>query len=86
VLEIILMIASGTFIFTVGTTIILLVRRRMKYAELHEDWEDAFGPHRFSYKDFMMLQKDFIIRMYLAIGDLGRCTKVCFQSLNWRFL
>jgi serine/threonine protein kinase len=75
VLEIILMIASGTFIFTVGTTIILLVRRRMKYAELHEDWEDDFGPHRFSYKDLYDATEGFHNKNVLGHGGFGKVYK-----------
>jgi hypothetical protein len=51
VLEILLPIATALFIVTLGTLVVVLVRRRMRYAELREDWEVDFGPHRFSYKD-----------------------------------
>lgn len=44
VLEVVLPIATATSIILVGTATILFVRRRMRYAELHEDWEDEFGP------------------------------------------
>jgi serine/threonine protein kinase len=75
VLEIVLPIASGTFIFLVGTGIILLVRRRMKYAELHEDWEDDFGPHRFSYKDLYDATEGFHNKNVLGHGGFGKVYK-----------
>uniref|UniRef100_A0ACD5V0Q8 Uncharacterized protein n=1 Tax=Avena sativa TaxID=4498 RepID=A0ACD5V0Q8_AVESA len=45
VLEIVLPVASATLLVAVGIAIYLFVRRRLKYSELREDWEDAFGPH-----------------------------------------
>jgi hypothetical protein len=51
VLAIVLPIATATLILSIGTIVVLIVRRRLKYAEVREDWESEFGPHRFSYKD-----------------------------------
>ncbi|XP_066168178.1 uncharacterized protein [Oryza sativa Japonica Group] len=74
-LEIILPIATATFILIVGTTIVLLVRRRMRYAELHEDWEAEFGPHRFSYKDLFHATDGFKNRNLLGLGGFGKVYK-----------
>ncbi|KAE8794492.1 L-type lectin-domain containing receptor kinase IV.1-like [Hordeum vulgare] len=75
VLEIVLPIATAIFIFLVGTTIILLVRRRMRYAELHEDWEDEYGPHRFSYKDLFHATQGFHDANLLGRGGFGKVYK-----------
>lgn len=47
VLQIVLPIATTAFITAVGAAITLLVQRHRRYAELREDWEVEFGPHRF---------------------------------------
>lgn len=81
VLEIVLPIASAAVIFCLGTYIILLMRRRMKYSELREDWEVEFGPHRFPYKDLHRATEGFRNRNCLALEGLGESTKVCFLFL-----
>uniref|UniRef100_A0A452XQM0 non-specific serine/threonine protein kinase n=1 Tax=Aegilops tauschii subsp. strangulata TaxID=200361 RepID=A0A452XQM0_AEGTS len=75
VLEIVLPIVSAAFVLAVGTTIILLVRRRLRYAELREDWETEFGPHRFSYKDLFHATKGFKNKNLLGIGGFGKVYK-----------
>ncbi|KAG2611122.1 hypothetical protein PVAP13_4KG148200 [Panicum virgatum] len=74
-LEINLPIATAIFIFLVGTTVIQLVRRRMKYAEINEDWEAEFGPHRFSYKDLFYATDGFKNKNLLGLGGFGKVYK-----------
>jgi hypothetical protein len=45
VLEIVLPVASATLVLAVGVAAYSMAQRRLKYAELHEDWEVPFGPH-----------------------------------------
>ncbi|XP_062186960.1 L-type lectin-domain containing receptor kinase SIT2-like [Phragmites australis] len=71
VLEIVLPIASATLVSAVGVAIYSLVQRRLKYAELHEDWEVPFGPHRFSYKDLFHATKGFGDKQLLGAGGFG---------------
>ncbi|WOL15377.1 hypothetical protein Cni_G24158 [Canna indica] len=59
VLEISLPIASAGLVTIILMAIVFTVRQRMKYAELLEDWEVEFGPHRFSYKDLFKATKGF---------------------------
>jgi len=75
VLEIVLPIVTATFIVLVGTTIILFVRRRMKYAEVQEDWEAEFGPHRFPYKDLFHATDGFKNKNLLGLGGFGKVYK-----------
>lgn len=71
VLEIVLPIASAALVLAVGIAIYALMRRRIMYAELREDWESAFGPHRFSYKDLFHATRGFSDRRLLGAGGFG---------------
>jgi serine/threonine protein kinase len=74
-LEIILPLASSTFILALVTVIFLVIRRKIRYAELREDWEVEFGPHRFSYKDLFHATEGFKNKNLLGIGGFGRVYK-----------
>ncbi|KAH8499155.1 hypothetical protein H0E87_017896 [Populus deltoides] len=62
------------------TAIILLVAisgdvciiRRKKYEELREDWEQEYGPQRFSYKDLYKATKGFSDSELLGRGGFGK--------------
>jgi len=75
VLEIVLPIATGFFVLTVGTTIVILLRRQLRYAELREDWEAEFGPHRFSYRDLYEATDGFKNKNLLGTGGFGKVYK-----------
>ncbi|CAL5079752.1 unnamed protein product [Urochloa decumbens] len=75
VLDIVLPIATAAFVLTVGTVIFLLIRRHLKYAEVREDWEVEFGPHRFSFKDLFCATEGFKDKNLLGIGGFGRVYK-----------
>ncbi|KAF7000608.1 hypothetical protein CFC21_016474, partial [Triticum aestivum] len=68
-------VATTAFIFAAGTLIVLLIRRRLKYSELREDWEVEFGPHRFSYKDLFSATGGFKEKNLLGVGGFGRVYK-----------
>jgi serine/threonine protein kinase len=75
VLEIVLPIATATFITAMGITIFLLVQRHRRYGELREDWEVEFGPHRFSYKELYQATEGFKDRNLLGAGGFGKVHK-----------
>ncbi|KAM0899607.1 hypothetical protein ACQ4PT_021135 [Festuca glaucescens] len=75
VLEIVLPIASAAFVLGVVAVVILLVRRRYMYAEVREDWESDFGPHRFTYKDLFRATDGFRSKTLLGFGGFGRVHK-----------
>ncbi|XP_058099354.1 L-type lectin-domain containing receptor kinase SIT2-like isoform X2 [Magnolia sinica] len=54
------------------STIGLIVRRKIKFTEILEDWEHQYGPHRFSYKDLFMATKGFTDKELLGFGGFGR--------------
>ncbi|KAF0905557.1 hypothetical protein E2562_007354 [Oryza meyeriana var. granulata] len=71
VMEITLPIATALFVLAVGVIILHLLRRRSRYAELREDWEVEFGPHRFSYKDLFDATQGFKKKHLLGSGGFG---------------
>ncbi|RLM56184.1 hypothetical protein C2845_PM10G09780 [Panicum miliaceum] len=74
-LEIILPIASAVFVLAIGTIAVILVRRHLRYKEVHEDWEVEYGPHRFAYKDLYFATKGFSSKNLIGVGGFGRVYK-----------
>ncbi|XP_027119801.2 L-type lectin-domain containing receptor kinase IV.1-like [Coffea arabica] len=75
-------------IFTVGLPLIFLLlwltlipgvayylKRKWKFAEVLEEWELAYGPHRFKYKDLYIATKGFTEKQLLGEGGFGRVYK-----------
>ncbi|XP_058099363.1 L-type lectin-domain containing receptor kinase IV.1-like [Magnolia sinica] len=50
----------------------LIVRRKIKFTDILEDWERQYGPHRFSYKDLFMATEGFKHKQLLGVGGFGR--------------
>ncbi|KAF0931696.1 hypothetical protein E2562_005692 [Oryza meyeriana var. granulata] len=75
ILKILLPIASATLVSAMAIAVFMIHRRRRKYAELKEDWEVAFGPHRFSYKDLFHATDGFSDERLLGLGGFGRVYK-----------
>lgn len=73
--EILTPVAVATFLLALGIAAVLLVRKRLRYAELREDWEVEFGPHRFSYKDLFHATDGFNDKHLLGAGGFGRVYK-----------
>ncbi|XP_050235805.1 L-type lectin-domain containing receptor kinase IV.2-like [Mercurialis annua] len=49
--------------------------RKKKYEELREDWEEEYGPHRFSYKDLHKATEGFKENEVLGSGGFGKVYK-----------
>ncbi|CAM0145358.1 unnamed protein product [Urochloa decumbens] len=75
VLEIVLPVASVTLLLAVGVSACALVRWRIKYAEVREDWEVALGTHRFTYKELFHATRGFSDKRLLGIGGFGSVYK-----------
>ncbi|XP_058099373.1 L-type lectin-domain containing receptor kinase SIT2-like isoform X2 [Magnolia sinica] len=67
-LPVIVIFFTLTAILAVG----LIVRRKIKFAEVLEDWEHEYGTHRFLYKDLFMATKGFTDKEVLGFGGFGR--------------
>lgn len=55
--------------------VIYYVRWKRKFAEVQEDWEVAYGPHRFKYKDLYTATKGFRDTELLGAGGFGKVYK-----------
>ncbi|XP_052145188.1 L-type lectin-domain containing receptor kinase SIT1 [Oryza glaberrima] len=75
VLKILLPIASAALVSALAIAVLVIHRRRRRYAELKEEWEVAFGPHRFSYKDLFRATNGFSDERLLGFGGFGRVYK-----------
>ncbi|CAM0958124.1 unnamed protein product [Alopecurus aequalis] len=74
-LAIILPIGTAALIMSIGTIVIMMVRRRRRYREVREDWESEFGPHRFSYKDLFHATEGFKNKNLVGAGGFGMVYK-----------
>lgn len=54
---------------------VYVIRRKRKFAELLEDWELDYGPHRFKYKDLYTATNGFKEKEILGSGGFGRVYK-----------
>ncbi|XP_058751212.1 L-type lectin-domain containing receptor kinase IV.1-like [Vicia villosa] len=68
-----LLLLSLVFMITLG--VIYYIKRRKKFAELLEDWEHEYGPHRFKFKDLYYATKGFREKGLLGVGGFGRVYK-----------
>ncbi|KAL6640985.1 hypothetical protein ACP70R_019166 [Stipagrostis hirtigluma subsp. patula] len=71
-LDVALPVAMPLLALAVVAGVSLLVWRRFRYAELREDWEVEFGPHRFKYKDLYHATDGFHGKHLLGVGGFGR--------------
>ncbi|XP_043689320.1 L-type lectin-domain containing receptor kinase IV.1-like [Telopea speciosissima] len=52
--------------------ILIIVKRKRKFAYVLEEWELGYGPHRFNYKDLYVATKGFKQEELLGTGGFGR--------------
>ncbi|TYI33358.1 hypothetical protein ES332_A04G127400v1 [Gossypium tomentosum] len=57
------------------SSVVYFVRRKRKFAEIVEDWELKYGPHRFKFKDLHVATKGFKDKELLGAGGFGRVYK-----------
>lgn len=75
--RLIFVVALGAvlFVFVMCIVIGIMVRRRMKFKEVLEDWEIEYRPHRFSYKELYKATRGFRDAELLGVGGFGRVYK-----------
>jgi serine/threonine protein kinase len=57
------------------SVVVYVIKRKRKYAELLEDWELQYGPHRFKFKDLYIATKGFRDKELLGAGGFGKVYK-----------
>ncbi|KAG5554558.1 hypothetical protein RHGRI_012199 [Rhododendron griersonianum] len=63
---------SLVLVFGVVSGVVFHVRRKRKFAEVLEDWELDYGPHRFKYRELYIATKGFREKGLLGVGGFGR--------------
>ncbi|XP_027164351.1 L-type lectin-domain containing receptor kinase IV.1-like [Coffea eugenioides] len=64
-----------TFLLILISGVAYYLRRKWKFAEVLEEWELAYGPHRFKYKDLYIATKGFREQELLGEGGFGMVYK-----------
>ncbi|XP_002534540.2 L-type lectin-domain containing receptor kinase V.9 [Ricinus communis] len=63
---------TGVVLAAIIVSLILLFKKKKdKFAEILEDWEVQYGPHRFSYKDLVVATRGFREKELLGKGGFG---------------
>ncbi|XP_065852260.1 L-type lectin-domain containing receptor kinase IV.2-like [Euphorbia lathyris] len=71
---------SVSLFLIVFSGLVYHIRRKKKFAEVVEDWELEYGPHRFKYKDLYIATKGFREKEVLGSGGFGKVYKGVLQS------
>ncbi|KAF7850053.1 hypothetical protein BT93_L5901 [Corymbia citriodora subsp. variegata] len=62
--------------------LVYVIRRKRKFAEVLEDWERDYGPHRFKYKDLYIATKGFRDQELLGAGGFGQVYRGILPTSN----
>lgn len=82
VFDVVLPLATALLVAAVLAAIFFFLWRQHRFAEVQEDWEDEFGPHRFTYKDLFLATNGFKEKNLLGIGGFGRVYKGVLPATN----
>ncbi|XP_059429270.1 L-type lectin-domain containing receptor kinase IV.2-like [Corylus avellana] len=76
------LIAVPLVLITVVVGVAAYIWRRKKYEEVREDWEEEYGPHRFSYKNLHKATKGFKDTEVIGKGGFGKVYMGILPSTN----
>ncbi|PKH47940.1 hypothetical protein CRG98_050393 [Punica granatum] len=62
--------------------LVYYIRLKRKCAEVLEDWELRYGPHRFKYKDLYIATREFRDEELLGVGGFGRVYRGVLRTSN----
>ncbi|KAI9112159.1 hypothetical protein K1719_016682 [Acacia pycnantha] len=71
---------SLCLIFLLTLSSLYYIKRKKKFSEILEDWEQDYGAQRFKYKDLYVATKGFKDRELLGMGGFGRVYKGTMPS------
>ncbi|XP_023922329.1 L-type lectin-domain containing receptor kinase IV.1 [Quercus suber] len=80
--RLIMILIIAIVVVLILVTAAIFVLRREKYAEILEDWESEYGPHKFSYKNIYKATKGFSDKELLGEGGFGKVYKGTLRSSN----
>ncbi|KAK1396851.1 Protein kinase domain-containing protein [Heracleum sosnowskyi] len=63
--------------------VVYYIRRKKKFAEVLEDWELEYGPHRFKYKELYVATKGFKDKDLLGKGGFGVAAGLSYLHQEW---
>ncbi|KAK9920618.1 hypothetical protein M0R45_029167 [Rubus argutus] len=63
---------SVSLVLLVVSSVLYVIRRKRKFAEVLEDWELEYGPQRFKYKELYIATKGFKDKELLGAGGFGK--------------
>ncbi|KAK3415756.1 hypothetical protein EUGRSUZ_H01504 [Eucalyptus grandis] len=75
-----LMVLLAVLMLILG--VVYVIRRKRKFAEVLEDWERDYGPHRFKYKDLYTATKGFRNQELLGAGGFGQVYRGILPTSN----
>uniref|UniRef100_A0A0D9X0P5 non-specific serine/threonine protein kinase n=1 Tax=Leersia perrieri TaxID=77586 RepID=A0A0D9X0P5_9ORYZ len=81
-LTVVLPIGIVLFLVAIVLAVYFVRRWRRRYAEVREDWEVEFGPHRFVYKDLFHATEGFSDKNLLGAGGFGSVYKGVLRMPN----
>ncbi|KAI9112319.1 hypothetical protein K1719_016842 [Acacia pycnantha] len=73
--SIMLPLLSLCLIVFVSLFVVCYIKKKRKFSEIVEEWEQNYGPHRFKYRDLYFATKGFKEKEVLGFGGFGKVYK-----------